>query len=122
MFCIYVNNYRHFCDKILAREKTTETRTKRSFETMLKNGIHYGMKIGIINESRIVGYARVDGFRFYRDESDFNSDFSSHLVDGGKYGYDSKKGKVGIMLYDVERLSDPIPVGKATRPMGFRIV
>lgn len=114
------NTKYHFVDLILDDRKTIETRTHLALDILRKNGLKDGMRIAIISDSEIKGYATVKNTWKYETEEDFYADYDKHWVcKDSEFAWDNRK-KSAIELTDVEKLEDPIPIAKQIGNKGFR--
>ena len=114
------NTKYHFVDLILDGKKTIETRTHLALDILLRNGLKDGMRIAIVSNSEIKGYATVVRTWKYETKKDFYKDYTKHFVDkDSEFAWDDRK-KAGIELTDVEKLEEPIPIAKQIGNKGFR--
>ena len=94
-----------FTEMILAGLKTEETRKSHSLDSLI------GKTVAIIRTGRgkavIVGTCTIDGFTEYRNEEDWSAAFKRHRVECGSK-YDFTGFKVGYVLRNVQRLSEPV--------------
>lgn len=95
-----------FTEQILAGVKTEETRKSHSLDSLI------GKRVAIIRTGRgkavIVGTCTIEGFTEYRNEEDWSAAYNRHRVERGSK-YDFTDFKVGYVLRDVQRLTDPVP-------------
>ena len=124
MLCLNVKETADkFATRIMAGEKTVETRTLRAFSDLVGAGLHVGDIVGIVSGSRLLGTCAVKGFTLYGTESEFYADGERHLVKAGsEFSYDSRKGKVGIVLDSPVVEHDPVALPKMNHPCGYRII
>lgn len=95
-----------FTEQILAGLKTEETRKTHSLDSLI------GKTVAIIRTGRgkavIVGTCTIDGFTEYRNGEDWSAAYNRHRVERGSK-YDFTGFKVGYVLRNVQKLSDPVP-------------
>ena len=110
---LYVDNKTldHFAEKILGGAKTIETRTIKSVMNIARAGVQVGDRIGIVYNGMVHGEVTLAGFIGYRNAEEFYADYRRHLVsEGSRYGFDDKKGKIGLLFSDPEIFDEPRPV------------
>lgn len=94
-----------FTELILAGLKTEETRKTHSLDPLI------GKRVAIIRTGRgkatIVGTCTIEGFTEYRNEEDWSAAYNRHRVERGSK-YDFTGFKVGYVLRNVQRLTDPV--------------
>lgn len=95
-----------FTEMILAGLKSEETRKSHSLDSII------GKRVAIIRTGRgkavIVGTCTIEGYTEYRNEEDWSAAYNRHRVERGSK-YDFTGFKVGYVLRNVQRLSDPVP-------------
>lgn len=95
-----------FTELILAGLKSEETRKSHSLDSLI------GKTVAIVRTGRgkavIVGMCTIEGFTEYRNGEDWSAAFKRHRVERGSK-YDFTGFKVGYVLRNVQRLSDPVP-------------
>lgn len=94
-----------FTEQILTGVKTEETRKSHSLDSII------GKRVAIIRTGRgkatIVGTCTIEGFTEYRNEEDWSVAYNRHRVERGSK-YDFTGFKVGYVLRNVQRLTDPV--------------
>lgn len=95
-----------FTEQILTGVKTEETRKSHSLDSLI------GKRVAIIRTGKgkatIVGTCTIEGFIEYRNEEDWRAAFERHRVERGSK-YDFTGFKVGYVLRNVQRLTNPVP-------------
>lgn len=95
-----------FTEQILTGVKTEETRKSHSLDSLI------GKRVAIIRTGRgkavIVGTCTIEGYIEYRNEEEWSAAYNRHRVERGSK-YDFTGFKVGYVLRNVQRLSDPVP-------------
>ena len=94
-----------FTELILAGLKSEETRKSHSLDSLI------GKTVAIIRTGRgkavIVGTCTIEGFTEYRNGEDWSAAYNRHRVERGSK-YDFTGFKVGYVLRNVQRLSEPV--------------
>jgi len=92
---------------ILSGRKTIETRNKPTLDCYI------GKRVGIIRtglgKAMLVGFVDIVGKKEYNSLGEFRKDEHLHLVQVGSE-FDFKEKKIGYLLENPERLSNPVPV------------